>query len=100
AVGDRDPEPKNSSHQEFRGGDCFSDRLCSSHNTSDEESEWPDYKNAGQPHSKKKRDCHSGDAQFGMTIGKLVKQETHADADGQADKPDDSGKCREKLAFL
>src|SRR6266481_506023 len=35
-----------------------------------------------------------------MTIGELVKNETRANADGRADKPDDSGDCREKLALL
>ena len=59
------------------------------------ESERPDHKNARQPHSKKERDCHPGDAQFGITIGELVKQESDANADGQTDKPADSGNCRE-----
>ena len=35
-------------------------------------------------HSKKQRDCHSGNAQFRMTIGELVKEETGGNADGQA----------------
>src|SRR4029453_8774501 len=94
------PGPKKAPHQEFRGGDCFSDRLCSSHNKTYEESEWPDHKNARQPHPEKERDRHPGDTQFGISIGKLVKQEANANANCQADKPDDTCKCREKLAFL
>jgi hypothetical protein len=69
-------------------------------NEADDKSEWPDYKNAGQPHSETKGDCHSGDAQFGIAIGELVKQESNANADRQADKPNHSNNCRLKFGLL
>ena len=58
------------------------------------ESERPDHKNARQPHPKKERDRHPGDAQFGISIGELVEQESKANADGQADKPAHSNNYR------
>src|SRR5262249_28802352 len=85
AVSESYPEPKSSSNDKFRRGDLFRDRLRVSDNEANDESEDADHKNAGQPHSKKHRDCYHGNPQIGMTVGELVKQKGGANRDGKSD---------------